>query len=248
MPAAAASAATAAWVSGGAMPRLTQWLAATGWANPVLCTVRAMSRRFSIVGSRVSSVCRSTGRAASRAAVKATSMAASGSESRCGQPPTTSTPSSKAALSTARPSAPSAPVIGLPVRATIWRSTSPSNRRRTSCRARTPSTPASRVVFTWERTAVTPQAISSSTAAEALSTRLSSLSRPSAAAAAHASTAPGRSPAGLGISSAVRALSRWAWGSAGAGSSSQPSRSSLSNPSGTGEEAPATAAIIPPSM
>ena len=60
MPAAATASATARWRSGGCMPRLTQWLAVTGPANPVAVTTAARSPSPSTDGSSVSSVCRST--------------------------------------------------------------------------------------------------------------------------------------------------------------------------------------------
>ena len=79
MPAAATSAATAACTSGGCIPRLTQWLAATSPSKPLSLTWRASSRRVNTDGSSVSSVCRSMSRPADVASASTSEMWAGGS-------------------------------------------------------------------------------------------------------------------------------------------------------------------------
>ena len=71
MPAAATSAAMAAWSAGESMPRLTQWLAVAPRSNPDCRTSAAKSRRSSRWGSSVSSVWRSMGRPVSAATCEA---------------------------------------------------------------------------------------------------------------------------------------------------------------------------------
>ena len=100
------------------------------------------------------------------------------------------------------------------------RGPSPAPRRR--------AVPMSAATSTWVRTAVTPLATSMRTARSARSAMSSTVS--DGRWARHATMAPSRSPAGLGTRSAVSALSRWAWGSAAAGSSTWPARSTTGSP------------------
>ena len=122
--------------------------------------------------------------------------------------------------------------MGVLVKATIWTSNRPSIRLRASRTALRASSPAP--ILTWVRTAVAPFANSSSRASVARSAMSSGVNIPADAAVIHASMAPIRSPLGLGTCSAVRALSKWACGSAMAPTRSQPARSSLGVPAATG--------------
>ncbi len=170
MPASATSPATSSWTLGGCMPRVTQWLAATSPPNPESITCRASSRRVSTDGSSISSTWRSMPIPASAASAIALRMSAGPSGSRWGHPPTKSTPSSTAASRAARLPAPSAPVTGLLVSATVWTSRRPSKRPAASFTARSAVVPLDSITFTWVRTTVTPWTSSSSIAAAARST------------------------------------------------------------------------------
>ncbi len=92
--------------------------------------------------------------------------------------------------------------------------------------------PVSAVTSAWVRMAVVPVATSMRAARSARSSMSTRLQRPRTA--PMAAMAPSRSPVGLGTRSAVNALSRWAWGSAMAGSTSlEPRSTSVAGPSTT---------------
>ena len=103
---------------------------------------------------------------------------------------------------------------------------------RTWVSARTPRSGSSPIrMSTWHRTAVVPLRSIPSAAVRARSAMLSTLMPEEYA--RHDSMAVTRSPAGGLRRSQERALSRWAWGSAGAVRSMYPERSMIESPAAT---------------
>ena len=185
-------------------------------------TRSARSPSPSTSGSSVSSVCRSTPTPWSAAICEQDlgGAARAAVASRCGQPPTRSAPAASASRSSARWSAPAAPVTGQPHRATISTSITSATRRRTSTSASTLRRPLSGVVSAWVRTAAKPLAAISRAARSARST--CRRRRVRWRLADHRLDRPSRSPVGLTMRSARNALSRWACGSTAAGQQDVP--------------------------